>query len=345
MSTATRTGATMPTGLRALAGCGGCAAKVDPALVSALAATAQRANLPQAAVLCGLDPADDAAVYRLDAERALVSTLDFFPPLVDDPADYGAIAAANALSDVYAMGGEVAFALVVSGFPATVPGQLVETVTAAAAEVVTGCGGVVLGGHSIRCEEPVFGLAVTGFVHPERIWRKRGARPGDLLMLSKPLGTGMLLSAGTARGMAVATACMRVTNQAAAKALRALPELPSAVTDVTGYGLVGHALEIAQHSAVRLRIEAARLPWLDGARAAAEAGVRTSAHAQLRAASADHVRIADDVPAAVEALCHDPQTSGGLLAAVPASARAVLEASGFALIGRVERGPAAVIVR
>ncbi len=344
MSPSSRSRTATASGLRALASCGGCAAKVDPALVSALAATAQRANLPQPAVLCGLDPADDAAVYRLDAERALISTLDFFPPLVDDPADYGAIAAANALSDVYAMGGEVAFALVIAGFPASLPGQLVETVTAAAADVVVGCGGSVVGGHSIRCQEPVFGLAVTGFVHPARIWRKRGARPGDLLMISKALGTGLLLSEGTPEGVAAATAAMRITNQAAAAALQALPEPPSAVTDVTGYGLVGHALEIAQHSAVRLRLEAARLPWLDGARAAAEAGVRTSAHARLLAASAEHVSIAEHVPAALAALCHDPQTSGGLLVAVSAQSRVALEAQGFATVGRVERGAAAVVV-
>jgi selenide, water dikinase len=332
------------TGLRALAGCGGCAAKVDPRVVSALAAAAHRASLPQTAVLCGLDPADDAAVYRLDAERALVSTVDFFPPLVDDPADYGAIAAANALSDVYAMGGEVAFALVIAGFPASLPQSLVETVVAAAAAVVTESGAVVLGGHSVRCQEPVFGLAVTGFVHPERIWRKRGARPGDLLMLSKALGTGLLLSRGTTRSVAQATAAMRVTNRAAADALHALPRPPSAVTDVTGYGLAGHALEMARHSGVRLHLESARLPWLDGARAAAEAGVRTSAHERLRAAGGDDVAIADDVPAALQALCHDPQTSGGLLVSVSAGLAPALEAGGFTTIGRVEQGEAAVIV-
>ncbi|MCC5869012.1 MAG: selenide, water dikinase SelD [Gammaproteobacteria bacterium] len=332
------------TGLRALAGCGGCAAKLDPLLVSALAAAAQRVNLPQADVLCGLDPADDAAVYRLDDDRALVSTIDFFPPLVYDPAYYGAVAAANALSDVYAMGGEVAFALVIAGFPASIPQHVVETVIAAASAVVAECGAVVLGGHSVRCQEPVFGLAVTGFVHPERIWRKRGARPGDVLMLSKALGIGLLLSHGSDQGLAQATAAMRVTNRAAAEALRTLPEPPGAVTDVTGYGLVGHALEMARHSGVRLHLEAARLPWLEGARAAAESGVRTSADARLRAAGGDHVVFAGDVAAAVSALCHDPQTSGGLLAAVAPEARRSLESQGFTMIGQVEAGEPAVLV-
>ncbi len=333
-----------PAGLRALAGCGGCAAKLDPSLVSALAATALRATGPHAAVLCGLDPADDAAVYRLDDERALVSTIDFFPPLVDDPADYGAIAAANALSDVYAMGGEVAFALVIAGFPSCVPQQVIETVTAAAAGVVAECGAVVLGGHSVRCQEPVFGLAVTGFVHPERIWRKRGARPGDLLVLSKPLGVGLLLSEGTKRSLAQATAAMRVTNRAAAQALRTRGLHPSAVTDVTGYGLAGHALEMAQHSGVRLHIQAGRLPWLQGARAAAEAGVRTSADARLRSATAEFVAIAGEVPAALSALCFDPQTSGGLLAAVSPDSMPLREAQGFTMIGHVEAGEPSVVV-
>lgn len=335
---------TAATSLRALAGCGGCAAKLDPLLVSALAATALRINAPQAAVLCGLDPADDAAVYRLDEERALVSTVDFFPPLVDDPGDYGAVAAANALSDVYAMGGEVAFALVIAGFPASVPQQVIEAITAAAAAVVVECGAVVLGGHSVRCQEPVFGLAVTGFVHPQRIWRKRGARPGDLLVLSKPLGVGLLLSEGAERGLAQATAAMRVTNRAAAQALRSLAQPPSAVTDVTGYGLAGHGLEMAQHSGVRLRIEAGRLPLLEGAREAAEAGARTSADARLRAATADSVVVADQVPAALSALCYDPQTSGGLLAAVPPEAVHILESQGFTMIGQVEAGEPSVVV-
>jgi selenide,water dikinase len=331
-------------GLRAMASCGGCAAKLDPALVSALAATAQRLNPPLAAVLCGLDPADDAAVYRLDAERALVSTVDFFPPLLDNPADYGAVAAANALSDIYAMGGEVAFALMIAGFPASIPAQVIETVSAAAAAVVVGCGGAVLGGHSVRCAEPVFGLAVTGFVHPARIWRKRGARPGDLLMLSKPLGVGMLLSHGSAHSLAQATAVMRVTNRAAAQALHALPTPPSAVTDVTGYGLAGHALEMAEQSAVTLHLAAEHLPWLEGTRAVAEAGVRTSADARLRAACAGRVVFAADVPAALHALCFDPQTSGGLLAAVSPQVAALLESQGFTTIGRVAAGETGVVV-
>ena len=189
-------------GLRTLAACGGCAAKADAGLVTLLTSLVADVTGDNPDVLAGLAPCDDAAVYQLDAERALVATVDFFPPLVDDPEDYGAIAAANAVSDIYAMGGEVAFALVVCGFPARVPESIVAAATTAAAEVVGGCGGQVLGGHSIRCAEPVFGLCVLGFVHPNRLWRKSGARPGDVLVLSKPVGTGVLLSEHSPQGVA-----------------------------------------------------------------------------------------------------------------------------------------------
>lgn len=329
-------------GLRGLAGCGGCAAKADPAMVAALAALARQAGSEPAAVLCGLDPADDAAVYKLDDDRALVSTLDFFPPLVDDPSDYGAIAAANALGDVYAMGGEVAFALVICGFPASAPRGSAERATAAAAEVVAGCGGVILGGHSIRCAEPVFGLAVTGFVHPGRIWRKGGAQPGDVLMLSKPLGTGVLLSRGAEPGLSAAIESMRRTNREAARALRTLAVPPSAVTDVTGYGLAGHAFEMAERSQVHLQLRTDRLPLLTGALEAAAAGVRTSADGALQASLAERLDVAATVSDALRALCHDPQTSGGLLAAVAPRSREQLEARGFVAIGRVEPGAAGV---
>jgi hypothetical protein len=166
----TRAGDDKPfAGLRSLAGCGGCAAKAPQELVALLASVAAAASGKDAAVLAGLAPADDAAVYALDSTRALVATVDFFPPLVDDPTDYGTIAAANAVSDIYAMGGSVAFALVVSGFPGAVPTSVIAEVNRAAAAVVANCGGSVLGGHSIHCAEPVFGLCVLGFVHPERV--------------------------------------------------------------------------------------------------------------------------------------------------------------------------------
>jgi selenide,water dikinase len=325
-------------GLRALAGCGGCAAKAPPELVSLLAGFAARAGGQDPAVLVGLAPFDDAAVYALDAERALIATVDFFPPLVDAPQDYGAIAAANAVSDVYAMGGEVAFALAVSGFPAEVPDDVVAAVAAGAVDVLSECGGQLLGGHSVRCAEPVFGLAVLGFAHPAHIWRKSGARVGDVLMLSKAIGTGVLLSSGRPAEVATAVTAMRQTNRAAAQALRALPGGPHAVTDISGYGLFGHAAELAERSGVGLRLDVAAVRWLPGALDAAARGVRTSAHQRARLTAGS-----DD---ALQVLLQDPQTSGGLLAAVAPSDVAALQAAGYAPIGSVTAdAPGSVALR
>jgi len=333
-------------GLRALAGCGGCAAKAPAELVSMLAGLAATAS-PAAGVLVGLTPFDDAAVYALDAERALIATVDFFPPLLDDPGDYGAIAAANAVSDVYAMGGTVAFALALAGFPAQVPDAVIAEVSRAAAQVVADCGGSVIGGHSVRCAEPVFGLCVLGFVHPQKIWRKGGALVGDVLMLSKPLGTGLLISAHREPGLATAVASMRTTNRAAAEVLRGAATPPNAVTDISGYGLLGHATEMAEQSDAVLRIEAARVPLLAGALDAAGAGIRTGAHrraekiATAGPAADGHARarleIAAAVAPALRVVLEDPQTSGGLLAAVSPSGVPALRAAGYVEIGRVER--------
>jgi len=325
------------TGLRALAGCGGCAAKAPAELVALLAGVAAASGRGVAQALVGLDPVDDAVVYPLEAERALVATVDFFPPLVDDPDDYGTIAAANAVSDIYAMGGEVAFALAVSGFPASVPAAVVADVNRAAAALVTACGGAVLGGHSIRCAEPVFGLCVLGFVHPERIWRKSGARVGDVLMLSKPLGTGLLLSSRCATALPAAVLSMRETNRAAAALLRSQGTPPHAVTDITGFGLLGHASEMARQSRVNLHLEAAHLPLLPGAMAAATAGVRTSAHRQATVS-------VSGVDPVMLALLQDPQTSGGLLASVAPETMPALAAAGWSRIGEVTVGPGEVLV-
>lgn len=322
-------------GLRALAGCGGCAAKAPPELVSLLAGFAAQAGGHDPAVLVGLAPFDDAAVYAIDAERALIATVDFFPPLVDAPRDYGAIAAANAVSDVYAMGGEVAFALAVSGFPAEVPQQVIADVTAGALDVLAECGGRLLGGHSVRCAEPVFGLAVLGFVHPTRIWRKSGARPGDVLLLSKPVGTGVLLSSGEPAAVVTATESMRATNRAAAQALRSLAAGPHAVTDVSGYGLLGHALEIAERSGVGLELDAGAVPNLPGGLDAAARGARTSAHRRAGEGVESRIRGAAALDDARRALLQDPQTSGGLLAAVAPADVATLRAAGYVPVGTV----------
>ena len=289
-----------------------------------------------AGLLVGLAPFDDAAVYRLDNETALVSTTDFFPPLVDEPADFGAIAAANACSDVFAMGGRVVLALNIAAFPEEMPVEAVAEILSAAAKVVAEAGGVVAGGHTIRSDEPIFGLAVQGLVHPDRVWVKGGAQPGDVLTISKPLGTGILLAGGGDEDKAVAIASMRRLNRLAAEQLRALPEPPHAVTDVTGFGLLGHAWEIAERSAVRVELDGDALPFYAGALETAEAGVRTGGDARNRAHLEGHVL--SDAPPAVEALAFDPQTSGGLLAAVAPQVAGQL----WEVIGRVAEGPPSV---
>jgi selenide,water dikinase len=318
--------------------CGGCAAKWGAQPLDAL--VRQLAESADASLLVGLAPFDDAAVYALSEELALVSTTDFFPPLVDDPADFGAIAAANACSDIFAMGARVILALNISAFPERMPVAAVERILVAAAAVVAEAGGVVAGGHTIRSEEPIFGLAVSGTVHPDHIWTKAGALPGDVLVLSKPIGTGILLAGGAEEHRAAAIATMRTLNRAAAESLADLPGGPHAVTDVTGFGLAGHGWEMAERSAARVRFDTAHLPLYDGALEAAEAGTRTGGDQRNRT----HLegRVHGVMSEAVAALVYDPQTSGGLLAAVAAADAPVLVAAGFTVIGSVVEGPAAV---
>jgi len=227
------------------------------------------AELPSAvdpALIVGLAPFDDAAIYRIDESTALVSTTDFFPPLVDDPADFGAIAAANACSDVFAMGGRVAVAVNVAAFPEHFPREAIAAIFDAAARVVAEAGGTVAGGHTIRNPEPIFGLAVQGVVHPDKVFRKSGGRSGDVLMLSKPLGTGLTLAHGDEAERDAAIAGMRRLNRAAAEALGALRQGVHAVTDVTGYGLAGHSWEMAERSGVRAVVDTSSLECYPGAR-------------------------------------------------------------------------------
>jgi selenide,water dikinase len=326
-----------------LAVSGGCAAKYSAARLDELL----RGLVPSGAddLLVGLDPADDAAVYRLDDDRALVFTVDFFPPLVDDPHDYGAIAATNALNDVFAMGGSPLLALSVAAFPEDLPVEVVAAVLAGADETVRAAGALLAGGHTIRDREPKYGLAVVGTVHPEGIWPKAGARPGDALFLTKPLGTGLVLH-GLPLGLSAdvhlreAVRWMTTLSREAADLLR--PSTPSAVTDVTGFGLLGHAHEMARRSGVRLVLEAAALPALPGALDVARAGERTGGDRRNREYAA--VDVGDGVPEDVVTLAFDPQTAGGFLVSLPADRGAVLEArfgaAGLFLarIGRVQEG-------
>jgi selenide, water dikinase len=325
------------TGLGALTVGGGCAAKYSAAKLEELL----RGFVPVEAenLLIGLDPADDAAVYRLDDERALVFTLDFFPPLVDDPALFGRIAATNALNDVFAMGGSPLLALSIAAFPEELDTRVVAAVFAGADEQVRAAGAILAGGHTIRDPEPKYGLAVVGTVHPDGVWPKSGARPGDAVFLTKPLGTGLVLAG---KGDASeATRWMTTLNGPAADVLR--PFRPNAVTDVTGFGLLGHAHETAERSGVRIRLQASALPALPGALEAARAGVRTGGDPRNRDFAGPHVT-SDGVPDELLALAYDAQTAGGLLVTLPADKALSLQAEfaraelSLAWIGSVEEG-------
>jgi selenide,water dikinase len=331
-------------GLSELSAGGGCAAKYPARRLEELLAGLLPAE--SADLLVGLAPSDDAAVYRLDDERALIFTVDFFPPLVDDPADFGAIAAANALNDVFAMGGTPLIALSVAAFPEELPGETVAAILGAAAAKVREAGALLAGGHTIRDSEPKYGLAVVGIASPSAIWRKSEARPGDALFLTKPLGTGLVLT-GAKNGVVGAedrdraVTQMKALNRDAADLLRA--RTPNAVTDVTGFGLFGHAVEVAERSGVAVVLEAERLPALPGALEAARAGYRTGGDPRNREFTEGRLE-SNGISAELEHLGFDPQTAGGLLVSLPSAQAVVVEAEFrqaghfLARVGRVEAG-------
>ena len=270
-------------------------------------------------LLVGLGSPDDAAVYRLNDEQALIQTVDFFTPIVDTPYEYGAIAAANALSDVYAMGGEVLFALNIAALPPDLPTDMMAEILRGGADVVRSVGAAIAGGHTIQDKEPKYGLAVTGLVHPDRILTKGGARPGDVLVLTKPLGTGTITTA-LKRGQVdpahldAAIASMMRLNRAASQAAQAAGA--RSATDITGFGLIGHASEMAEAAGVRFRIRFDALPWLPGALGYAEAWVFAGGAHNNHAFYNPLVTYTRPVLDWQETLLHDPQTSGGLLVAV-----------------------------
>jgi selenide,water dikinase len=311
--------------------CGGCAAKWGASLLSDLVAEFPPSVDPSLVV--GLAPFDDAAVYRVSDDIAVVSTTDFFPPLVDAPADFGAIAAANACSDVFAMGGRVTMAVNVAAFPEHFPREAIAAIFAAGAAVVAEAGGTVAGGHTIRNPEPIYGLAVQGVVHPDRVLRKGGGRPGDVLMLSKPVGTGLSLAACTLDEQAVAIAGMRTVNRVAAEALMAAGSDVHATTDVTGYGLAGHTWEVAERSGVIAVIDTSGIVAYPGVLAVAAAGVRTGGDPRNREYLEGHVE--STAASGPEAVCYDPQTSGGLLAAVTEDLATDLAAAGWWRVGEL----------
>ncbi len=295
----------------------------------------------------GFETSDDSAVYRLTDELALVSTADIITPPVDDARMFGQIAAANSLSDIYAMGGRPITCLNLAGFP---QGKLDESVlheiVAGALDKITEAGAVLAGGHTTDDEEPKFGLAVTGLVHPERYWSNAGARPGDALLLTKPLGSGVLFNANL-KGLvseAAMSACIDslvTLSRGPAEALERFS--PNAVTDVTGFGLAGHALEVAQASDVTIRIDTSTLPLLDEALEMYRRGVTTGVNPANRSIVEPVTEMRHDLPHWHEEILIDPQTSGGLLIALPAEradeALAALRgagAPGAARIGSVE---------
>ena len=340
--------------LTSLAHGGGCGCKLAPAVLQSILkgmpATAAFSDL-----MVGTDTADDAAVWRLNATQALVATTDFFMPVVDDPFDFGRIAATNALSDVYAMGATPILALAIVGMPIDrLSPETIRAILEGGASVCAAAGIPVAGGHSIDSVEPIYGLVALGLVHPDRVLTNRTARAGDLLILTKPLGVGVLSAAFKQDRLDPAGYAALIASTTRLNAVGAeLGDVAGvhAVTDVTGFGLLGHALEMARGAGLTAEIDAAP-PLLAGVEALARAGLRTGASTRNWASYGDAVRLPAELPDWRRDLLTDPQTSGGLLIAVAAeAAEAVLDlvrARGFdraAVVGRMTQGPAEIRVR
>ncbi len=341
--------------LTTLAHGGGCGCKLSPAVLREILA-----GMPQSAVfanlMVGTETSDDAAVWRLNDQQALVATTDFFMPVVDDPFDFGRIAATNALSDVYAMGATPIFALAIVGMPV---GQLstatIGKILEGGAAVCAAAGIPVAGGHSIDSVEPIYGLVALGLVHPDRVLTNRGARVGDVLILTKGLGVGIFSAALKQRRLDAAGYAALIASTTRLNTIGASlsgMEGVHAVTDVTGFGLAGHALEMARGAGLGIEIDTPALPLLVGVEALARAGVRTGASSRNMDSYGESLDIPHGFPSHRLDILTDPQTSGGLLIAVAADrAGAVLALThkgGFdqaAVIGRVVEGPVGLRVR
>jgi selenide,water dikinase len=295
---------------------------MDPAVLAQVLRPLQNQFSTEAhpEMLVGLGVADDAAVYRLNDQQAIISTTDFFTPVVDDPYDYGAIAAANAMSDVYAMGGEVLFALNIAAFPPDLDPAFVTEILRGGADKVIEAGGVIAGGHTIQDKEPKYGLAVTGLVHPDHIFTKGGAQPGDQLILSKPLGTGTVSTAlkrdiahpdhaaAMIKNMKRLNRCAAIAGQMAGV---------RAATDITGFGFLGHATEMTQAGRVRFRFRMGSIPLLPGVTEYAAEWIFPGGSHNNKAHYGHLVQFEASIPEDRQMLLWDAQTSGGLLLAVP----------------------------
>jgi selenide,water dikinase len=270
-------------------------------------------------LLVGLGSPDDAAVYRISDDQALIFTTDFFTPVVDDPYVYGAVAAVNAMSDVYAMGGQVLLALSIAAFPPKLPAPVIGEILRGAADKVAEAGGVIAGGHTIDDDEPKFGLAVVGTVHPRRVGKKGGARPGDQLLLTKSLGVGIITTAG--KGDAADPAHIEGAIQSMLQLNRRAAELAQqvtfhAMTDITGFALLGHAYEMASASQVQFRFLLDRLPFLPGAQDYADLWLFPGGTCNNERTFEEHVTF-HDIADEMQQLLYTPETSGGLLIALP----------------------------
>jgi len=298
-------------------------------------------------LLVGLEASDDAAVYRISEDVAIIQTLDFFTPVVDDPYTYGAIAAANAMSDVYAMGGEVVLALNISCFPADLAPATISEILRGGADKVREAGGAVAGGHTVDDQEPKFGMAVMGVVHPERITTKGAARPGDILLLTKPIGVGIITTAAKSdiakpeHLQAAIESMLQLNRIGAALAARFGIQ---AMTDITGFALLGHASEMAEHSSVRLHLHSTAVPLLPGALGYAERWLFPGGSKRNADYFGQWVKCSPQVPEELLMLFYTPETSGGLLVAVPPGKLGEVEAhlrtagQSYWLIGEVEAG-------
>ena len=273
-------------------------------------------------LLIGLEISDDAAIYRISDDVAVIQTLDFFTPVVDDPYDYGAVAAANAMSDVYAMGGEVVVALNICGFPTDLPREVISEILRGGAEKVVEAGAALAGGHTVNDKEPKYGLAVMGLVHPDKILTKGGARPGDVLVLTKPLGVGIITTALKSEvadrdHVKAAVESMVKLNRRAAQLIQQIDV--HACTDVTGFSLLGHGQEMAERSRVKLRFNVAQIPFLEGAQQYADDRLFPGGTYKNQKAYGKWISFAPSISEEMQLLLFTPETSGGLLAAVSAA--------------------------